>query len=109
MAMPRQCPVTYTSRILGGRWKARIVWALLRNAPMRYSDLRRACPPISDRMLSKELKELEGWDLLAKTQFDCVPPRTEYRLTDHGRSLRSLMEAMAAWGDENQDHAKGPA
>jgi DNA-binding HxlR family transcriptional regulator len=83
---------------MGGKWKARIVWALTHDVVMRFSEVRRACPPISDRILSRELKELEACGLLSRTEYPVIPPRTEYRLTDLGRSLRPVMAAMADWG-----------
>jgi DNA-binding HxlR family transcriptional regulator len=98
MKFPTQCPVAFTTRIMGGKWKARIVWALTRNEVLRFSELRRSCPPISDRILSKELKELEGCGLVSRTEYAIVPPRTEYRLTSLGRTLEPVMAAMADWG-----------
>ena len=102
MEAPTACPVTFATRVVGGRWKARIAWALLRNDSLRYSELRRACPPISDRILSKELKELEGWGLVARREFSTIPPKTEYRLTELGQTLRPVMAAMAEWGTTTQ-------
>ncbi|MFP3606716.1 winged helix-turn-helix transcriptional regulator [Paraburkholderia sp. SIMBA_053] len=98
MKAPPQCPVTFTSRITGGRWKARIVWALLRGGVHRYSEIRKACPPISDRILSKELKELEGWGVIWRREYPTVPLKTEYGLTAMGETLRPVMVAMAEWG-----------
>jgi DNA-binding HxlR family transcriptional regulator len=99
MKMPTTpCPVALTSRVMGGKWKARIVWALIRTEPLRFSELRKACPPISDRILSKELKELEELGLIARKEYPVVPPKTEYRLTALGRTLEPVMAAMAAWG-----------
>lgn len=103
-----QCPVSFTTRVIGGKWKARLVWALLREQPRRFSELRRACPPISDRILSKELKELEAWGLIARREFPTIPPRTEYRLTERGETLRPLMAAMAAWGSSAQESLTPP-
>jgi DNA-binding HxlR family transcriptional regulator len=94
----QQCPVAFTNRIMGGKWKPRIVWALTHKDDMRFSELRRACPPISDRILSKELKELQAWGLIARKEFVVVPPRTEYRLTSLGRTLEPVMAAMSDWG-----------
>lgn len=101
-ALP-QCPVTFTSRVTGGRWKARIVWALLRTPTLRFSELRRACPPISDRILSKELKELEAWGLVSRREYGTIPPKTEYSLTALGLTLRPVLTAMADWGDKTQE------
>lgn len=100
-ALP-QCPVTFASRVVGGRWKAKIVWALLRHESLRYSEVRRACPPVSDRILSKELKELEGWGLISRREYSTIPPKTEYSLTALGQTLRPVMAAMAEWGKNTQ-------
>ncbi len=108
MEFANPCPVAFTTRIMGGRWKARIVWALLRQTPLRFSELRRGCPPISDRILSKELKELEAWGLIARREFPVVPPRTEYALTELGLTLEPIMAAMANWGLSHRDAIVSP-
>jgi DNA-binding HxlR family transcriptional regulator len=97
-----KCPVAFTSRILGGKWKARIVWALVRTEPLRFSEVRRACPPVSDRILTKELRELEEWGLISRRQYPVIPPKTEYRLTALGNTLRPVMASMAEWGLEHR-------
>jgi len=99
MKMPTtQCPVSLTSRVMGGKWKARIVWALIRNDVLRFSQVRVACSPIRDRILAKELKELESLSLISRKEYPVVPPKTEYRLTALGRTLEPVMAAMANWG-----------
>ena len=103
------CPVAFTSRVLGGKWKARIVWALVRSEPLRFSEVRRACPPVSDRILTKELRELQGFGLISRRDYGEVPPRTEYSLTALGNTLRPVMESMAAWGLASQDRNVGPS
>lgn len=103
MPTDTRCPVTITNRIIGGKWKARIIWALTREGVLRFSEIRRACPPISDRILSKELKELEISRIIARKEFDVVPPKTEYSLTPLGHTLRPIMAAMATWGKEQRD------
>lgn len=102
MNAPPQCPVTFTSRVVGGRWKAKIVWALLQHESLRFSDVRRACPPISDRILSKELNELEDWGLILRRESSAVPLKVDYSLTALGQTLRPLMAAMAEWGEKTQ-------
>jgi DNA-binding HxlR family transcriptional regulator len=101
------CPVAFTSRVLGGRWKPRIVWALIREGALRFSELRRRCPQISDRILSKELKELAESGLVERRDFGQTPPRTEYRLTELGLTLSPVMAAMAQWGMENRARVEG--
>src|ERR1700733_11434223 len=98
MRFSSPCPVAFTSRILGGKWKARIVWALVRNKPLRFSALSRACPPDSDSILTKELRELEEWRLISLREYPVIPPKTKYRLTDLGISIHPLIAAMADWG-----------
>ena len=102
MKLPTGCPVAFTSRILGGRWKARILWALMRNEPLRFAEIRRACPPVSDRILTKELRELQGYGLISRHDYGVIPPKTEYRLTPLGNTLRPVMASMADWGLENR-------
>ena len=94
---PAQCPVALTARVMSGKWKPRILYVLLQNEKLRFSELRRECPPISDRMLSLELKELEEWGLIDKEVFPVVPPKTEYTMTTYGRTLDPVMKAMADW------------
>lgn len=108
MKLETKCPVAFTSRILGGKWKARIVWALVRNEPLRFSEIRRACPPVSDRILTKELRELEQCGLISREEFPVTPPKTEYRLTALGQSLRPVMTVMADWGKTNRGKVLEP-
>ena len=103
-----QCPVIFASRILGGRWSAKIVHLLLHSDKLRFSELRRGCPPISDRILSIELKELQRWGLVSREEHGTIPPRTDYRLTELGQTLRPLLEAMVTWGRHVQSQA-GPS
>jgi DNA-binding HxlR family transcriptional regulator len=108
MRTPTQCPVALTTRILGGKWKPRIVWALIQNEKLRYFEVRNACPPISDRILSKELKELEVWGLISRHEHSVIPPRTEYALTPLGQTLRPVMAAMADWGGAHRSSISDP-
>ena len=105
---PNPCPVAFTTRVLGGKWKPRIVWALIRDGKVRFSSLRRACPPISDRILSRELKELEAAKLIRREQRPHLPPHTEYSLTELGLTLRPMMAAMADWALRNRTTIEEP-
>ena len=102
MSPPNPCPVAFATRVIGGKWKPRIVWALMRAERVRFSALRRACPPISDRILSKELKELEAAGLILREQRPQLPPHTEYSLTELGLTLQPMMSAMADWALQNR-------
>ena len=107
MTLDSPCPVAFTTRVMGGKWKARIVWALVREGRLRFSGLRRACPPISDRILSKELRELDEWGLVARHEQPGDTPLVEYALTDLGQTLRPVMAAMADWGVANRAAVTG--
>ncbi len=104
---PLKCPIAYTSRILGGRWKARIIWSLVQNGTLRFSEIRKACPPISDRILSLELKELTAWGFIDRQEYPVIPPKTEYTLSAMGESLKPVMAAMAEWGLAHRDSPTG--
>ena len=101
-AQPSPCPVAFATRVIGGKWKPRLVWALIRTPTLRFSELRRGCPPISDRILSRELKELEAAGLVRREQQPGLPPHTDYGLTELGRTLRPMMAAMADWSLQNR-------
>ena len=101
-ALPSPCPVAFATRVIGGKWKPRIVWALIRTDALRFSELRRACPPISDRILSRELKELEATGLIRRERQPGALPHVDYRLTALGHTLGPMMAAMADWATQNR-------
>lgn len=94
------CPVEMTIEVIGGRWKCPIVHHLLEGTK-RFNELRKLIPAASQRMLTKHLRELEGDGIIHREVFAEVPPRTEYSLTDTGRSLEPIMWAMHDWAVEN--------
>ncbi len=85
--------------LIGRRWTGAILRALL-NGVEHFSDLATTIPGISDRMLSERLKELETEGLVVRTVFPETPVRIEYRLTEKGRSLGTVMEAVSAWAHD---------
>jgi len=92
-----KCPVTFTLEMIGGRWKPLIIWQL-KEGKMRYNELRKALPLISEKMLIQHLKELETDNLLVREAKPVVPPFVEYRLTEKGDEIKPILSAMAAWG-----------
>lgn len=86
-----------TLSVLGGKWKLLILWQLV-NRPYRFNELRRAIAGVSQHMLTTQLRELESQGIITRTIYPEVPPRVEYALTEHGKSLRSVMAALAKWG-----------
>ncbi len=94
---PECCPFTATWRVVGGRWKGIIWWRLSRGLG-RFGELRRAIPQVSKKMLVQQLRELERDRIVRRRVFDEVPPRVEYALTDYGKSLGPVIDAICAWG-----------
>lgn len=97
---PFQCPVTRTMSIIGGKWKP-IVLNCLGDKTMRFGKLNQLMPAISNKVLSKELKDLENLGLIERIEFDEMPPRVEYKLTDSGLSLMPVLNEVANWGNSH--------
>ncbi len=91
------CPVERTLAVLGAKWTTLIVRELLAG-PRRFGQLRTALDGVSPKTLTERLRALEAEGLIERRQFPEVPPRVEYRLTESGETLRSVLDAMAAWG-----------
>lgn len=96
------CGMGYALSLIGGRWKPSILWSLLSHGKLRYSELRRLLPEISERMLVAQLRELEADRLLSRIVHPEVPPRVEYELTDFGYSMKPMFQSISAWGEEHR-------
>lgn len=94
-----QCPVTFTLERIGGRWKPLILYNL-QQATLRYAQLKKSIPAITEKMLIQHLRELEADDLVKRDVKPVVPPHVEYSLTKKGESLGALLTEMAKWGME---------
>lgn len=92
------CAVDATLDIIGGRWKGLIIYFLLER-PRRFGELKRLLPKISARILTLQLRELERDSIVHREVFNQVPPKVEYSLTNYGRTLKSMIREMEAWGD----------
>lgn len=95
------CPVEATLSFLDGKWKGVILYHLLGEGTLRFNELRRRLPAVTQRMLTKQLRELEQCGIVSRTVFPVVPPRVEYSMTPIGRSLQPVIAALAAWGQDN--------
>jgi len=91
------CPVEDTVAVIGGKWKPLILFHL-RSGARRFNELQRLLSQSSARMLALHLRELEADDLIRRTDHHEVPPRVDYTLTEKGRSLTPVLDAMADWG-----------
>lgn len=90
-------PVKDALEVLSGKWKLQIIIALT-FGKKRFKEISREIGGISDKMLSKELKEMERHQLLLRTVYDAFPPVVEYELTAHGKSLHKLIDNLRVWG-----------
>lgn len=92
------CPVKYALSLLSGKWKLRIIWELNQQETLRFNELQRRLEGVSSFMLAKCLEELEQHKILLRTQYNEVPPRVEYSLSDLGRDIEPSLEMLAEWG-----------
>jgi DNA-binding HxlR family transcriptional regulator len=96
------CPIEDAMRLLSGRWRTLLIYYLI-DGPKRFSDLQRDNPTISHRMLTLDLRELEAAGVIARTVYPTVPPRVEYALTEDGRRLVPLINALGDWWDSRHE------
>lgn len=95
-----KCPVTATLNIIGGKWKALIIYSLL-DGHKRFNELQRSIGNPSARVLTQQLRELEEDRIIKRKVYEQIPPKVEYYLTSQGESLNKILEQMAKWGLEN--------
>lgn len=97
------CPAIGFSRIFGGKYKLRILW-ILNKRSHRYGEIRTSLlkgsmsNPVTPRILSRELKQLQQSGLIHRQQYPEVPPRVEYSLSDRGREIMPVLQAIVDWG-----------
>lgn len=91
------CPLRYLTEIFGGKWKLPIICILASEKPQRYSTIKRRLGDITNMMLSQSLKELEAFGMVSRTQYNEIPPRVEYSLTDKGRGSLPMLTTAAQW------------
>ncbi|MCG8493871.1 MAG: helix-turn-helix transcriptional regulator [Sneathiellales bacterium] len=90
------CPTETALGIIGGKWKGMILWCLCQRT-MRFGELHRTIPDITQRMLTKQLRDLEHYDIIVRTIYPQVPPKVEYSLSEHGIALKPLLEQLEDW------------
>ena len=105
---PDQCAVEFAMEILGGRWKLAILKQLV-SGTHRFGELRRALPGVTQRMLTRQLRELEEDGLVSRTVYREVPPRVDYALTEVGHSLDAITDELDKWGQWYREQVGGAA
>lgn len=91
------CPVNATLELIGGKYKALILWALS-DGKLRFSQLRKKITTATPKMLTQQLRELEAHQLIHREVYPIIPPKVEYSLTEMGKSLMPILTAMRDWG-----------
>jgi DNA-binding HxlR family transcriptional regulator len=91
------CTVEAALDVIGGKWKPLILWHLGESV-MRFSELQKELPGVNTKMLTKQLRELEGDGVIRRMVFPEVPPRVEYSITDFGKTLIPILQALCTWG-----------
>ena len=97
MVENENCPVAATLELIGGKYKALILWNLAEKK-LRFSELRNVIQGATPKMLTQQLRELEAHNLIHREVFAVVPPKVEYSLTELGRSLMPILVSMRDWG-----------
>lgn len=100
---PDFCEVNESLDILVGKWKPIILLNLLAESPMRFSELKKAIPKITQKMLTKQLRELESQEIIIRKVYAQVPPRVEYSITIYGKTLQPILDAMHEWGLKHKE------
>lgn len=98
------CYFEMTLDIMGGKWKPIILYYINHNGVARHSDLKRFIPSINERMLTRQLRELENDMLIIRKVYPVVPPKVEYSLTESGKSLIPILTSLIEWG-KNYAHS----
>ncbi len=91
------CPVEAALEVIGGKWKPLILWRIGNNV-LRFSELQKALPGINTKMLTKQLRSLEKDGVILRKVYAEVPPHVEYQITDFGKTLIPILEALCDWG-----------
>lgn len=103
-----ECPLALALEIIGGKWKALVLYHL-RKGKLRTGEIKRRLPKITQKMLTQQLRELERDGLIQRQVFDTVPPKVEYSLTELGETLKPILISICSWGYTYAEHQAGNA
>ncbi|MGM9615958.1 winged helix-turn-helix transcriptional regulator [Butyricicoccus sp.] len=95
------CPVHRTLELLSGKWRTHIIYELCKHPSMRFGELKKAYPHITNTMLTHTLRDLEHIGIVHREQFNEIPPHVEYSLTEKGKALLPVFFEISKWGEEN--------
>ena len=98
------CKVETVLEILVGKWKPIVLFHLFSNGTMRFSELQKAIPDITKKMLTQQLRELEYHDIVHREIYHQIPPKVEYSITEYGKGMATVLQAMNDWGMAHLNH-----
>ncbi|RRJ65121.1 transcriptional regulator [Paenibacillus oralis] len=99
------CPIEYGLDIFGGKWKSRIICVLSSNKVIRYNEIKKELGNITDAVLAAMLKEMIADEMIIRTQYNEIPPRVEYALTEKGKSVLPILQCICQWSREHSAEA----
>ncbi|WP_080833819.1 winged helix-turn-helix transcriptional regulator [Cohnella massiliensis] len=102
--MSKYCKFETALEIFVGKWKPVILLCLFSNGTMRFSELQKAIPDITKKMLTQQLRELEYHDIVHREVYQQVPPKVEYSITEYGKGMDSVLRALNDWGVAHIEH-----
>lgn len=94
------CSIGFAMTVIGSKWRAIILWHILKTPSIRYGQLKKSIPNISHKVLSQELKNLEMDSFIKRVAYATIPPKVEYLPTDRGQSLKNILTELCIWGKE---------
>ena len=97
------CVVEATLQLIDGKWKGVVLFHLFESSKLRFNEIRRLLPNLTQRMLTNQLRELEADGLIIRKVYPEVPPKVEYSLAPRGKTLEPVIMALKAWGDQHID------
>lgn len=92
--------------VIGGRWKIAIIWCLLQQSPLRLSEIQKYLSDVNQRMLIRQLRELEEDQIITRVVYPVVPPKVEYQLSEIGLHLEPVVTSICNWGDHFREFLK---
>lgn len=101
-----RCPSEETLAIIDGKWSIKILTLLMYEDMLRFGELRKLIPDVTQRMLTHKLRELESHNVIERKVYAVVPPKVEYRLTELGRSLKPVLDSLSEWSLRNESLIK---
>ncbi|SDF14137.1 winged helix-turn-helix transcriptional regulator [Sporolituus thermophilus] len=100
--------VKTTLKTIGGKWKP-VILCFLKEGVMRFSELKREIPEITEKMLTQQLRELEQDGIISRKVYPQVPPKVEYSLTEYGQTIQEVLDVMYKWGRQHQKRIREKA